>query len=66
MLKIAMVDTARIGKAVGQFILVSLPSLFTLFWTLDAAIVPGADVFIISLIQVIFIAILFGYRYRKS
>lgn len=61
-----MVDANRVAKGLGQFIAVSLPSLFVLLWTLDAALVPGADVFIIALLQVIFIAVYIGYLSRKK
>ena len=61
-----MVNGKRIGKAIGLFILVTLPTLFTLLWTLEAALVPGADVFIIAAIQLIFFTIYFGYRYRQG
>lgn len=61
-----MVDTARIGKGIGQFVGVSLPSLFLVIWTLDAPLVPGADVFLISLAQVIFIAVFIGYLFKKG
>lgn len=60
-----MVNTTQIGKAIGQFVIVALPALFMLLWTLDAALVPGADVFIIAFIQVLFIGIYIGYQYRK-
>ena len=50
-----------ISKRVGQFIAVSLPSLFVLIWTLDAPLVPGADVFVLALLQVVFIAGFLGY-----
>lgn len=61
-----MVDSIRLGKAIGQLILVALPTLFVLLWTLDAALVPGADVFIIAVIQLLFIVVYIGYNYRKS
>lgn len=60
-----MVDTKRVGKGIGQFVAVALPSLFILLWTIDAALVPGADVFLVALVQVIFIAVFVGYLYRK-
>lgn len=50
----------------GLFILVSLPSLFMLLFTVDAALIAAADAFIFSLIQVIFIGVYFGYRSWKS
>lgn len=61
-----MVNTTRLGKAIGQLILVALPTLFVLLWTLDAALVPGADVFIIAAIQLLFIVVYVGYNYRKG
>lgn len=60
-----MVEMKRAGKGIGQFIAIALPSLFTLVWTLDAALVPGADVFLVALVQVVFIAVFIGYLYRK-
>lgn len=60
-----MVDGTRIGKGIGQFVAVSLPSLFMVIWTIDAALVPGADVFLIALAQVLFIGIFISYLYRK-
>lgn len=61
-----MVNATRLGKTIGQFILVALPTLFMLLWTLNAALVPGADVFIIAAIQLVFIVIYIGYNYRKG
>lgn len=58
-----MVNAKRLGKGIGQFVIVSLPTLFTLFWTLDALLVPGSDVFIIALLQAVFIAVYIGYVY---
>lgn len=55
----------RVVKAIGQFVIVALPSLFILLWTLDAALVPAADVFIITLVQTLFIAIFIGYIYWR-
>lgn len=60
-----MVDTKRTGKGIGQFVAVALPSLFILVWTLDAALVPGADVFLVALAQVLFIGVFVGYLYWK-
>lgn len=61
-----MPNVTRIGKGLGQVVVVSLPALFMLLWTLDAALVPGADVFIVALIQLIFIAIYVGYIYWQA
>lgn len=60
-----MVKAKRIGNGIGQFILVSLPSSFTVVWTIDAALVPGADVFVLALVQAIFIGVFMAYRSRK-
>jgi hypothetical protein len=52
-------------KTIGQFLVVALPTLFTLLWTIDAALVPGADVFFIALLQLVFLVGYFawdGYR----
>lgn len=60
-----MVSAMRIVKAIVQFVIVALPSLFILLWTLDAALVPGADVFIITAVQTLFIAIFIVYIYWR-
>lgn len=41
---------------------VSLPSLFILLLSVDAPLVAGTEVFLISFIQVLFI----GYAYRQA
>lgn len=51
-------------KQIGQFVGVALPSLFMLLWTVDAALVAGADVFLLALIQVGFIAV-FMWRWHS-
>ncbi|WP_254861977.1 hypothetical protein [Halovivax gelatinilyticus] len=51
------------AKRIGQFVAVALPSLFMLLWTLDAALVLGEDVFVIALLQVVFIAV-FMWRWH--
>lgn len=56
-----MVDMTTIGKGIGQFAIVALPALFMLVWTFDALLVPGADVFIVALIQIVFITVFIGY-----
>jgi len=53
-------------KAIGLFAGVSLPSLFLLLISLDAPLLAGTDVFVISLLQVVFIAVFIGYAYRKA
>ena len=53
-------------KALGMFTGVSLPSLFMLLLSVDAPLVAGTDVFIISLLQVVFIGAFIGYAYRKA
>ena len=53
-------------KALGIFTGVSLPSLFMLLLSVDAPLVTGTDVFIISLLQVVFIGAFIGYAYRKA
>lgn len=60
-----MVNIMRVMKAIAQFVIVALPCLFILFWTLEAALVPGADVFFITLIQTLFIAIFIAYVYWR-
>jgi len=54
------------GKRVGLYVLVALPTLFMLIWTVDAALIPGADVFVIAAIQLIALVVFFGYLERKS
>lgn len=53
-------------KAVAAFVGVSLPSLFMLLISLDAPLIAGADVFLISLLQVVFIAVFIGYVNMKA
>ena len=53
-------------KTLGIFAGVSLPSLFLLLLSVDASLVAGSDVFIISLLQVVFIGGYIGYAYRKA
>jgi hypothetical protein len=53
-------------KALGIFTGVSLPSLFMLLLSVDAPLIAGTDVFIISLLQVVFIGAFIGYAYRKA
>lgn len=43
------------AKMLGVFVLVSLPSLFLLLLTADAPLIAGADAFVVSLVQVLFI-----------
>jgi hypothetical protein len=43
------------AKMLGVFVLVSLPSLFLLLLTADAPLSAGADAFVVSLVQVLFI-----------
>lgn len=52
-------------KALGMFVGVSLPSLFMLLVSLDAPLVAGSDVFLISFLQVIFIGAFMGYASRQ-
>jgi len=54
------------GKRFGGYLLVALPTLFMLIWTVGAALVPGADVFVIAAIQLITLVVFFGYLERKS
>lgn len=56
----------NILKAIGQVIVVGLPSLFMLLWTFDAALVPGSDVFVITLIQFLFIIVFVAWIARSS
>jgi len=44
-----MVNIKFIAKTVGAI----LPTLLLVFWTANAALVPGADVFLISSLQLI-------------
>ena len=53
-------------KALGMFTGVSLPSLFMLLLSVDAPLVAGTDVFLISFLQVVFIGVFIGYAYRKA
>lgn len=54
-------------KGVAQIIGVGLPSWLILVWTANAPLVPGADVFLIALVQVLFIAGFIGwYRWRVA
>ncbi len=53
-------------KALGMFTGVSLPSLFLLLLSVDAPLVAGTDVFLFSLLQVVFIGAFIGYAYRKA
>lgn len=55
-----------VSRGFGQFFAVGLPSLFILLWTLDAPLVPGADVFVIALIQVLFLAVFIAWIRRTS
>jgi len=50
------------GKSVLGFVVVALPSLVLMLFTLDAALIPGADAFVFGLVQVIFVAVYFTYR----
>jgi len=43
------------GKSVVKFIGVSLPSLFLFVWSLDALLLVAKDVFLISIVQLLFI-----------
>lgn len=43
--------------AIGQLLVVGLPSWVTLLFTVDAPLVPGADVFLITLAQVLFLVV---------
>lgn len=53
-------------SALGMFVGVSLPSLFMLLVSVDAPLVLGRDVFLISLLQVVFIGVFIAYAYRKA
>jgi len=53
-------------KAIVMFTGVSLPSLFMLLLSFDAPLVAGADVFIVSFLQVLFIGVFIGYAYRQT
>jgi hypothetical protein len=63
--RVAINGVGMVLKTIGQFLVVALPTLFTLLWTIDAALVPGADVFFIALLQLVFLVGYFawdGYR----
>ena len=53
-------------KGIIGYIVVALPTLFMLVWTIDAALVPGADVFIVAFAQALFLAGLFLYLWRRG
>jgi hypothetical protein len=53
-------------KALGMFTGISLPSLLMLLLSVDAPLVAGTDVFLISFLQVVFIGVFIGYAYRKA
>ena len=53
-------------RAIGLFTGVSLPSVFMLLLSVDAPLVAGTDVFLISFLQVVFIGVFIGYAYRKA
>lgn len=53
-------------KGIIGYFVVALPTLFMLVWTIDAALVPGADVFFVALAQAIFLAGLFVYLWRRG
>jgi hypothetical protein len=53
-------------RAIGLFTGVSFPSLFMLLLSVDAPLVAGTDVFLISFLQVVFIGVFIGYAYRKA
>lgn len=44
-----------------QFILVTLPSWFLLFWSRDIAVVASSDVFLGVAVQIVFIGLYIGY-----
>ncbi len=49
------------AKGIGQLVVVAIPTLFMLIWTIDAPLVPGADVFLLALVQLVFIIGFFVY-----
>lgn len=52
-------------KYIGQFVGVSLPTLFLLLWSVDAVLMVGQDVFLIALVQFIVLAVFF-WRYHEA
>lgn len=50
-------------RDMATFVGVALPSLFMVLWSLDALLLVAEDVFLISALQVIFIAV---YMWRSS
>lgn len=44
-------------RGTGRFIGVALPSLFLLFWAVDAPLLVGRDVFLLALLQAVFIGV---------
>jgi len=53
-------------KTIGKFVAVSSPTIFLLIWSFDAPLMVGADVFIIALLQFIFLGVYMGLSYRSS
>lgn len=49
-------------RTVAAFILVTLPSLLLALLSFDASLIAGADAFIFSFAQLIFLGIYFAYR----
>lgn len=50
-------------RTIGTFVGVSLPTILLLLWSVDAALMVGTDVFIIALLQFIFLAV---YMWRSN
>lgn len=51
-------------KYIGQFMGVSLPTIFLLLWSLDAPLMVGQDVFLVAVIQFVVLAGFF-WRYHE-
>lgn len=49
-------------KRIGQFVAVTLPTLFLVVWSADALLLVAEDVFLISLLQLLAFAVFF-WRY---
>lgn len=58
-----MIENILVG--IGQLLVVGLPSWIILLFTVDAPLVPGADVFLITLAQVLFLVVFIAWvRWR--
>lgn len=53
-------------RTLATFILISLPSLLLALLSIDASLVAGADAFIFSFTQILFLGVYFAYRSWKA